>query len=81
MKILFVGVFSEFFSTNIAQARGLKNIGHEVIEYDYREELKKTKSWLYNREFNKIVQERDKHGALYSYLLILLIHTPQHLYT
>lgn len=35
MKILFVGVFHPF-STNVAQARGFKECGHEVIEYDYR---------------------------------------------
>jgi len=36
MKILFVAVFNPN-STNVAQARGIRENGHEVIEFDYRE--------------------------------------------
>lgn len=36
MKILFVAVFKPN-STNVAQARGFMENGHEVIKYDYRE--------------------------------------------
>ncbi len=38
MRILFVAVFKPG-STNVSQAKALARAGHEVIEYDYREEL------------------------------------------
>lgn len=38
MKILFVAVFTPN-STNVSQARGLRDAGAEVIEYDYRAKL------------------------------------------
>lgn len=40
-KILFVGVFTDLNSTNISQSRGFKSNGCEVINYDYRDRLRK----------------------------------------
>lgn len=36
MKILFIGVFNST-STNNSQSRSFRELGHQVIEYDYRE--------------------------------------------
>lgn len=39
MKILHVAVFTAM-STNVWQANGFENLGHEVIRYDYRQRVK-----------------------------------------
>jgi len=66
-KILFVAVFTPD-STNVPQAQGFRNIGYDVIEFDYR----KNTNW---DEIPEICRKQDIEFVIFSKCNEIPIHT------
>ena len=46
MKILYIGVHTnEIWRSEFSISKAFKDLGHEVIEYDYKSNRKKFKPW------------------------------------